>query len=66
MREAAFFAVWIIGLFALIGGVLAAAARFVKRDSSAYDEQVTWAHVSRNRERGSEGASETVREDRGD
>ena len=68
MREAALFAVWIIGLFTLIGGVLAATARFVRRDSSAYDEQITWSRFPRNRERDRdrqpEGTSEILREDR--
>ncbi|TVY00631.1 hypothetical protein [Cohnella terricola] len=43
MRDAALLAVWLIGLFTLIGGVLAAVARFVRRDSARYDEQFTWA-----------------------
>jgi len=52
MRDAALLAVWLIGLFTLIGGVLAAVARFVRRDSARYDEQFTWAaftHVKFNR-----------------
>jgi uncharacterized membrane protein HdeD (DUF308 family) len=42
MRDAALLAVWLIGVFGLIGGVMAAVARFVKRDSTKYDEQFTW------------------------
>jgi uncharacterized membrane protein HdeD (DUF308 family) len=40
MRDAALLAIWLIGLFGLIGGVLAAVARFVKKDSMRYDEQL--------------------------
>lgn len=43
MRDAALLAVWLIGLFGLIGGVVIAVARFVRRDTARYDEQVTWA-----------------------
>ncbi|MFC5467216.1 hypothetical protein ACFPPD_00695 [Cohnella suwonensis] len=43
MREAALLAIWLICLFGLIGGVLAAVARFVKRDSMNYDKRFTWA-----------------------
>lgn len=42
MRDAALLTVWLIGLFGLIGCVLAAVARFVKKDSMNYDRQFTW------------------------
>jgi len=42
MEEAAILAVWLIGLFGLIGVVMAAVARFVRRDSMNYDRQITW------------------------
>jgi len=43
MRDAALLFVWLVGLSALIGGVLFAVARFVRRDSTRYDERFTWA-----------------------
>jgi hypothetical protein len=46
MRDAALLAVWLIGLFGLIGCVLAAVARFVKKDSMKYDKQFTWIGYS--------------------
>jgi uncharacterized membrane protein HdeD (DUF308 family) len=46
MRDAALLAIWLIGLFGLIGGVLAAVARFVKKDSMKYDKQFTWIGYS--------------------
>ncbi|QJD81715.1 hypothetical protein [Cohnella herbarum] len=42
MRDAALLTVWLIGLFGLIGCVMAAVARFVKKDSMKYDKQFTW------------------------
>jgi hypothetical protein len=64
MRDAALLAVWIIGLFTLIGGVMAAVVRFVNKDTSAYDKQLTWAHFPQAQDRPPEGTSETVQEDR--
>ncbi|MCD9024283.1 hypothetical protein [Cohnella silvisoli] len=46
MRDAALLMVWLVGLFGLIGGVLAAVARFVKKDSVKYDKQFTWIAYS--------------------
>jgi hypothetical protein len=43
MRDAALLAVWLIGLFGLIGCVMAAVARFVRKDSIKYDKQFTWS-----------------------
>lgn len=43
MRDAALLAVWLAGLFGLIGAVVIAVARFVRRDTTRYDEQVTWS-----------------------
>lgn len=43
MRDAALLMVWLIGLFGLIGCVLAAVARFVRKDSIRYDRQFTWS-----------------------
>ncbi|BBI34600.1 hypothetical protein [Cohnella abietis] len=43
MRDAALLMVWLVALFGLIGGVMAAVARFVKRDSMKYDKQFTWS-----------------------
>ncbi|WP_239617278.1 hypothetical protein [Cohnella mopanensis] len=42
MRDAALLAIWLIGLFSLIGCVLTAVARFVRKDSMKYDRQFTW------------------------
>jgi hypothetical protein len=46
MRDLALLTVWLIGLFGLIGGVLAAVARFVKKDSTEYDKRFTWIAYS--------------------
>jgi uncharacterized membrane protein HdeD (DUF308 family) len=43
MRDVTLLMVWLIGLFVLIGGVLAAVARFVRKDSVDYDKRFTWA-----------------------
>jgi hypothetical protein len=42
MEDVALLLVWLIGLFGLIGGVMAAVARFVQKDSMSYDKQFTW------------------------
>ncbi|RKP55319.1 hypothetical protein D7Z26_08945 [Cohnella endophytica] len=46
MREAVLLFIWLVGLFGLIGGVLVAVARFVKKDSMNYDKRFTWAAFS--------------------
>jgi hypothetical protein len=46
MRDVTLLIVWLIALFGLIGGVMAAVARFVSRDSVKYDKQFTWASYS--------------------
>jgi hypothetical protein len=46
MRDVALLMVWLIGLFGLIGGVLAAVARFVRKDSMKYDKRFTWMTYS--------------------
>jgi hypothetical protein len=38
--------VWLLALFGLIGGVMGAVARFVRRDSMNYDKRFTWASYS--------------------
>jgi len=42
MQSIAIFIVWLLGLFGMIGVVMAAVARFVRLDSMAYDKQFTW------------------------
>ncbi len=46
MRDAALLAVWLIGIFGLIGVVMAALARFVEQDSMEYDKRFTWKSFS--------------------
>jgi hypothetical protein len=46
MRDVTLLMVWLIALFGLIGGVMAAVARFVRRDSVKYDKRFTWASYS--------------------
>jgi uncharacterized membrane protein HdeD (DUF308 family) len=46
MRDVTLLMVWLIGLFVLIGGVMAAVARFVHKDSVEYDKRFTWATYS--------------------
>ncbi|MFC5532240.1 hypothetical protein [Cohnella yongneupensis] len=40
--EAAFLVVWLVGLFGILGIVLAALTRMVRRDSTDYDKKFTW------------------------
>lgn len=40
--DLAYLAVWLIGLFSLIGFVLAAVARLVHRDTIEYDKEFLW------------------------
>jgi len=63
MKDAALLAVWVIGLFTLIGGVMAAVVRFVQKDSIRYDEQMTWAHFPRHSDSQEEGTSDSLQED---
>jgi len=42
VREAVLLAVWLLGLFALVGLVAVCTWRMVKRDSFAYDEEHVW------------------------
>jgi hypothetical protein len=46
MQEIALFFVWLIGLFGLIGVVMAAVVRLVQRDTTAYDKEFTWKAFS--------------------
>ncbi|MFC4602047.1 hypothetical protein [Cohnella hongkongensis] len=64
MEEAALFAVWIVGLTVLVGGAMAAITRFVTRDTSAYDEHTTWAHLARRENRQPEEPSGDLQEER--
>lgn len=57
MRDAALLFVWLVGLFSLIGGVLAAVARFVRKDSIRYDERFTWASFAPLRDHQNERTS---------
>lgn len=40
--QAVYLWVWLVGLFGILGIVLAALTRMVKRDTSAYDKKFTW------------------------
>ncbi len=42
VREAALLAVWLLGMFTLIGLVIGFAWRTVRRDSVTYDEEHVW------------------------
>ncbi|WP_192043438.1 hypothetical protein [Paenibacillus lycopersici] len=42
MEEAAYLAVWLIGLFGIVGTVCAYVAKMVIHDSTSYDEQYVW------------------------
>jgi len=59
MRDAALLFVWLAGLFSLIGGVLAAVARFIVKDSTRYDEEFTWAAFAPLWNRGKDAPDET-------
>ncbi|WP_200961568.1 hypothetical protein [Paenibacillus sp. Soil522] len=38
----AFLALWLVGLFGIIGIVINAVTRFVNQDSQSHDEQFVW------------------------
>lgn len=38
----AFFLVWLLGMFGIVGIVVGSVARFVKYDTQSYDEQFVW------------------------
>ena len=42
MNEPAILGIWLIGLFGLIGAVLAAVAQLVEKDTMNYDSKFTW------------------------
>lgn len=42
VEEAAYLAVWLIGLFGIVGTVCAYVAKMVIHDSTSYDEQYVW------------------------
>jgi hypothetical protein len=42
MNEPIYLVVWLTGLFGLIGFVIAAVARLVRRDSIEYDRRFVW------------------------
>lgn len=42
MRDVTLLLVWLVALFGLIGGVMAAVARFVRKDSTSFDKRFTW------------------------
>lgn len=49
MRDVTLLMVWLIGLFVLIGAVMAAVARFVRKDSMEYDRRFIWStYLQRN------------------
>ncbi|WP_372663265.1 hypothetical protein [Cohnella sp.] len=43
MKDVTLLLVWLIAMFGLIGGVMAAVARFVRKDSMNYDKRFTWS-----------------------
>ncbi|WP_225446369.1 hypothetical protein [Paenibacillus rhizovicinus] len=42
VEEAAYLAVWLIGLFGIVGAVCICVAKMVIHDSTAYDENYVW------------------------
>ncbi|NBD22745.1 hypothetical protein GT019_02530 [Paenibacillus sp. T1] len=42
VEEAAYLAVWLIGLFGIVGTVCVYVAKMVIQDSTSYDEQYVW------------------------
>ncbi|WP_165418310.1 hypothetical protein [Cohnella kolymensis] len=44
MKDLVILLIWLLGVFGLIGVVIAAVARLVRRDSTAHDKQFLW-HV---------------------
>ncbi|MCK9859764.1 hypothetical protein [Paenibacillus sp. ATY16] len=41
-QEYAYMAVWLLGLFGIVGTVIACVARFVVNDSLSYDQTHVW------------------------
>lgn len=41
-KEIAYLVVWLIGLFSLIGFVMAAVAQLVRKDSMEHDKRFVW------------------------
>ncbi|MDQ0059502.1 hypothetical protein [Paenibacillus harenae] len=41
-EQYAYLAIWLIGMFGIIGIVIGSVAKFVRDDSLAYDEQFIW------------------------
>ncbi|ACT02457.1 MULTISPECIES: hypothetical protein [Paenibacillus] len=41
-QEYAYMAVWLLGLFGIVGTVIACVARFVVKDSLSYDQTHVW------------------------
>jgi len=41
-EQYAYLALWLVGLFGIIGIVVNAVARFVEQDSQSHDEQFVW------------------------
>lgn len=50
MRDVTLLLVWLVAMFGLIGGVMAAVARFVRRDSASYDKRFTWTAYDKFKE----------------
>jgi hypothetical protein len=42
LKEAAYFAVWLVGMFTIVGVVCAYVAKMVIRDTTSYDEPFVW------------------------
>ncbi|MBB6636395.1 hypothetical protein [Cohnella thailandensis] len=42
MEEPVYLLIWLIGLFGLIGFVLAAVTNLVRKDTTEYDKRFTW------------------------
>lgn len=40
--QAVYLGVWLVGLFGIIGVVMTALTRAVRKDTTAYDKQFTW------------------------
>ncbi|WP_169306577.1 hypothetical protein [Cohnella pontilimi] len=45
MNEPVYLVVWLLGLFGLLGCVLAGVARLVKRDTTEHDRRYVWKTV---------------------
>jgi hypothetical protein len=63
MRDAALLVVWLVGLFSLIGGVMAAVARVVRQDAEPSDDHLAWAAMESAGDARREGTSEISREE---